>query len=208
MKIIKIFLLIFISYSCTFEQPARKEQIADKITAEVIKKIKAETGLSPIGTGGGMMRQIHHLAISFQGHDHLTIDDARQLLIYCSETYLSALNSNEKVRPYLQNYPFQSKDIEVSIFIHESKAHPLPAGALSVVGAVKGKLDYVVNQPQPPHLKTIRKETYQEALKTLAEKGALKNSPESPLAHLPATCLKDALAREQTVSIIQPYKGE
>ena len=161
-----------------------------------------------MGTGGGMMRQIHNLAISFQCYDHLTIEQSRELLIYCSETYLSEINSNEKIKPYLQNYPFQARDIEIRIFIHESAEHPLPAGDISIAKIIQGNLDYEINHPQPPYLKTIHKEPYKEALKILAEKGTLKNSPESPLAHLPATCLKDALAREQTVSIIQPYKGE
>ena len=208
MKTIAFVLLFVFFSSCSIDRISKKERISDKITAEVAKKIKEEIGLSLMGTGGGMMRQIHTLAMSFQCYDHLTIDQARELLVYCSEKYLYEINSNEQIRPYLQNYPFKVKNIEIRIFVYKSSEHPVPPGGLSVVTAVNGLLEYETSQPHPPRLKTIHEETYEQALRILSERHPFKNISKYNLKSLPRTYLEDASRRERKLSVVQQDKGE
>lgn len=85
------------------------EQIADAITAKTAKKIKNEKELILMGTGGGMLGDIYMMAMSFRYCQEVDFNTARQLVVYCVEEYLSAINSDEKVRPYLHNFPLQQK---------------------------------------------------------------------------------------------------
>ena len=208
MKVISFVALVLVFSSCSAERFSRKEKIADKITAEVAKEIKEETGLSLIGTGGGMMRQIHTLSMSFQCYNPLTIEQARELLIYCSEKYLNKINSSEQIRPYLQNYPFKAKDIGVGIFIYESDKHPVLAGNLSLATVFNGNLAYKVNPSDWEPLKTIHKETYEQALRILSERHPFKNISKYNLKSLPRTYLEDASRRERKLSVVQQDKGE
>ena len=203
-----LFLLIFFISSCGFYAPSRKEKIADAITAKVAKKIQEETGLVLIGTGGGMVHQIRKLSMSFQSYDRLTIEQARELLIYCSELYLAEINDNEEIRCYLQNYPFKAKDVGIWIFIRESSEHPIPPGGLSIATAIEGSLDYDTNQSDLPRLKTIHEETYEQALRILSERHPFKNISKYNLKSLPRTYLEDASRRERRLSVVQQDKGE
>ena len=208
MKTVLFVSLLLIVSSCGAGRPIGKTTIAHNIRAEVAKKIEEETGLSLMGTGGGMMRQIQMMALSFQCHDQLTIDQARELLIYCSEKFLSEVNSNEQVKPYLQNYPFRAKNIEIRIFIRESDEHPAREGSLAIATSVDGRLDYDVRQSGLPPLKTIHEETYEQALRILSERHPFKNISKYNLKSLPRTYLEDASRRERKLSVVQQDKGE
>ena len=118
------------------------------------------------------MDTVRMMAMSFSYDHEITIEQGRELLIYCVEKYLSAINFNEEIRPYLKNYPFEPKNIEINIFVHQPNHHNVSVGAISVVGAIKGILDYNVRQVGPPVIKQVYKETYQEALEMLAQKGS------------------------------------
>ena len=146
------------------------EQIADTITAKTAKKIKAEKNLIPIGTGGGMLGDIYMMAISFDYYQEVDFNTARQLLVYCVEEYLSAINSDEKVRPYLHNFPFTAKNIEIRIFFSTPDNDDVPLGSICVAASIKGRVDYDIKAPINLKLETIREETYEEALKIVSDK--------------------------------------
>ena len=109
--------------------------------------------------------------MSFDCYNEITMDQGRELLIYCVSEYLSAINSNEKIRPYLIHYPFTPKDVEIRIFIHRPDHRDVPMGALTVVSEMDGQLVYKILQPDPIVLKRIHEEPYEEAVEIL-EKSA------------------------------------
>jgi ribose 5-phosphate isomerase RpiB len=82
MKTIYTIVTIILFSSCNTYRPSRHVKIADKITAEVAKKIEKETNLHLCGTGGGMMNEIRMMAMSFDYCNELTIEQARELLVY------------------------------------------------------------------------------------------------------------------------------
>ena len=143
---------------------------AHAITAQVARKIKEETGLRLIGTGGGMMGHIRMMAMSFAHYGGVTMEEGRELVVYCVQEYLTAINACEEIRDYLIHYPFTSRDIEIAIFIRGPKNEDVPIGELNAVGIIKGILDYNIKQTGLPSMKKIHKETYQEAVKIIQEK--------------------------------------
>ena len=157
-------------------QRAIHVQIAHAITRKTAQKIESETGLRLIGTGGGMMNHVRLMTMSFSCFGEISVDRARELLLYCASEYLSAINASEEIRPYLIHYPFTLKDIEILIFIRQQDRREVPIGSLAVATLINDMLEYKAEQQEASSFKKIHKETYQEALQLLHER-----SPATPL---------------------------
>ena len=164
MRSILTFLILAIFSSCSIHSTPEHEKIADRTTALAATKIEKETGLRLIGTGGRMMDQIRMMGMSFHYLGEMSIEKGRELLIYCIDEYLSAINSNEQMRGHLSHYPFTCKDIEIRIFVSKPDSTDVPIGDLSVIGAYDGCLTYKIRQSGAAALKRIYEETYEEAL--------------------------------------------
>ena len=162
-----VFLLIFFSiFSCdsmTY-QLSDDEKIVNQITEETAKKLKEKKNLILVGTGGQMMHEIEMLAMSFDYYQEVTLETARALIVYAVKEYLSDINKNEKVRPYLRNYPFTAKNVEIRIFIYGPDRHELSPEKIYYISAINGIVDYYVRGPDN-FRQAVCEETYEEALK-------------------------------------------
>jgi hypothetical protein len=145
------------------------EKDVDVVTDQVAKKIYQETGLKLMGTGGGLIDQINRLGISFARYGDLSMEEARELLVYCVEEYLDAINADEKIRPHLCCYPFSPNNIEIAIFIYGEDRRDPPIGFLTVVAEIYGRMTYKIQQPGFPSMKTIHEEPYDEAKKLMEQ---------------------------------------
>ncbi len=137
------------------------ERIADKITAKTAKKLRKEKDLCLIGTGAQMMYEIEMLAMSFNYYKEVDVEQARELVVYATETYLDAINSNEKIRPYLANYPFTAKNIEIRIFPWNTDGQDLPLNKISCISFTHGNIRYRTEIDYNP---PMYQESYEEAL--------------------------------------------
>jgi len=104
------------------------------------------------------------MAMSFDYDKDVDLSKARELLVYIIENYLSAINSNIEVRPYLHNYPFTAKNIEIRIWIRPGKKKP-PFGEIYCFAALEGELIYDTKTATSINYQTLHEETYEEALK-------------------------------------------
>jgi len=91
-------------------------------------------------------------------------------LVDSVEEYLSAINSNEKIRPYLHNYPFTAKNVEIVIYFHNPNGSNVASGKISIAAAKRGKVICYIDYPEKYTIKTIHEETYEEALKLVRNK--------------------------------------
>jgi hypothetical protein len=162
MAVISIFSCCSLLVDSSFEQ--NYEKIADAITNKTAEKFKREKALYLIGIGGGMMDDIKMMSMDFNYYREVDFDAARALLVYCVEEYLAAINGSEEVRPYLHNYPFTAKNIEIRLYFYKPNGRDLPLGKLSIASAIKGTVKYKVDNPNGYTLDTVRTETYEEAL--------------------------------------------
>ncbi len=97
-----------------------KSQLANEISKQVALQLKKEQDLYPCGFGGGMMNQIRMLALSFNYYKPINIEQGRELLMAAGSLFLKTINEDERIRPYLDTYPFQPKNIEIRIFCRKS----------------------------------------------------------------------------------------
>ena len=145
-------------------------KLAKQITATTAERLEKQKKLHLVGTGGEMMDDIQMMAMSFYFYSIVDADVARNLLITSVEEYLSVINTNEKIKPYLHNYPFTAKNVEVTIFFYNSDGSNISPGAISIATADKGKVIYYVDDPEKHTFKTLYEESYEEALKLVSSK--------------------------------------
>lgn len=179
MKFLWLFFCGLILYGCNNSsgyQVPDYERMADGITSATAQKIERETALRLIGTGGGAIDHIRKLNMSFEYLGEMSVDQARELLVYCVDGYLSAINEHEQIRPHLIHYPFTPNDVEITIFISQRDRRKVPVGALAVVSERKGVLNYDTRQEGTNFTKTIHEETYEEAFK-IVEAGEAVHRP-------------------------------
>lgn len=146
------------------------ETIANKITKEVAIKLEKEKGLRCIGTGGRMMNDIQRMGMSFQLFHEVDLIEARKILVYVIIEYLKLINENKNIRPYLHNYPFQPKNVEIRIWMQKPDGQDVPPDKLDYVSSINATLRYYL--PDEPKIGTEKKlyeETYDEALKIVQD---------------------------------------
>ena len=171
LKIGASLLVLFFVFGCFyFIQSLDYEKIADRINAKTAKGLEEQKHLYLIGTGGQMMDDIQMMMMGFNFYSTANIKTARNLLIEAAEKYLLAINSNEKIRPYLHNYPFTDKNIEIVIYFYKPDGSNIDSGELFIAAANRGKIIYYIDCPDRDILKSIYQETYEKALQiTLSE---------------------------------------
>lgn len=143
---------------------ANKEDLSNELLFKISMKLKKEKKLQPFGRGAEAFDEIKMLYLSFQYYEQMDIDDARGLLIEAVHIFLKSINEEGRIRPYLKNYPFEPKNIEMSIFFKKPDGSAVDPNKLCLVFLNnQGKLRYEKIDPETNHLITIHTETYGEA---------------------------------------------
>jgi len=87
-------------------------QIQSKVVEKISKKYKADC----VGQGGMTIGCKCKIFLEFQVRRPLNRDESRRILIDASEELLKTVNETVMLRPYLRDFPFTSKNIEVVIY--------------------------------------------------------------------------------------------
>jgi len=167
---IAVFSFLFGCSSCGHQSP-RYVILAHEITEKTGKELKAQKNLYLIGTGGGMMDDIQMMAMSFNYYQEVDLKKARELLVYVVSQYLLAINGNTEVRPYLHEYPFTAKNVEIRMWIYKPDRSRLTSDKIYYISAINGVLNYYIHGLEQYSRQTLCEETYQEALKMVKLQG-------------------------------------
>ena len=165
-------LMVFSVFACSslgYQSPYYVK-LAHQITARTAKKINTQKNLVLIGTGGGMMDDIQMMAMSFNFYQEVDLKTARELIVYAANEYLLAINSNKEIKPYLHDYPFTDKNIEIVICFHPPDGSTVAPGKINIAAARKGRVTYYIDYPEKYTIKPIFEETYEEALQKISSK--------------------------------------
>ncbi|MBS0628415.1 MAG: hypothetical protein JSS09_09425, partial [Verrucomicrobia bacterium] len=138
------------------------------MTKKTIEKLSQEKQLRVIGTGGGMMGDIYKMSLSFQFFHQVNLEEARSLLVDVVDMYLKDINETKSIRPYLHNYPFTPKDIEIDIWIKNSDYSNVSHNQIDYIIATKGELHYHLPLEAGTYKRRLfHKETYEEGVQIL-----------------------------------------
>ena len=170
LRYVGMFVVVFLYIFGNSSQDVKSqdyEQIADKITERTARKLKKEKGLILIGTGGQMMNDIQMMMMGFHFYKEVDIDTARVLLVESVQEYLTAINSDEEIRPYLHDYPFTAQNVEIEIYFYEPDHSDIPEGKITIASTSDDKIVYYIHSPETHRLTRFYEETFQDALKAI-----------------------------------------
>ena len=157
-----IFPVLFLFSGCCFFKKDYPE-IAHEITLRTAKQLEKEKGMELVGTGGGMIKQVNRLSMFLNYYSPQEIPEARKLALFVTDKFLYNINSDEKVRPYLNNYPFKIEDLKIFLSFLPSKYREVEPGKLDHIVINNGRLTFNTRSKETGRLTTLFEETIEEA---------------------------------------------
>ncbi len=140
-------------------------EIVNKIKDEFIKKVCHSGEFSLSSTGGGMMGDVQKIIIGLHVKGAFLIPEVRQILVQQEEEFLSLLNGNRKVRPYLKTYPSGPETFELSIGFDQQNGSYQTPPYIAYAYTARGNIFYGIFDVSKSILDTILTEAYDDAYK-------------------------------------------
>jgi len=151
------------------EPDATVHEIMDNTIATLAKKYN----LNPCGIG--MNGKFEYVEISFQTHRSMEKDEIRVILLDCTDVFLKNINSCEKIRPYLKDYPFTNKNAGIVLFIHDEKDYDVFHPQICCASSDRGEISYhTQSKDNLFRYKETYEETYEQALDIVKKQIAQK----------------------------------
>ena len=163
-----VWILLCVTCGCSEFGPSYrispKERIVNEIMAKTIIQLKQQYGLQPFGDGAQMMDEVWMLALSFIYDKPIDVDGGRVLLVHAVEEFLSQINKDERIRPYLGRYPFVPKNVEIMIVFRNPDHSTIASEKLQLCVARDGICRYKCggSTPQDPVI-IMHEESFAEA---------------------------------------------
>jgi len=175
---IYLFLLLFITFFSCKKNVTQKiyqqnpewvlaDEIYDnEIGKKVFFQLRKEKKLQVCESGWDLRskKKIQVMHCGFFYYEDLNIDQARELLLSAGILYLTTINENERIRNFLETYPFKLENIEIRIFLYDSNRSIPSPEKLQVISMIDGILEYENRSSDTKFLTTICQETYEEAM--------------------------------------------
>jgi len=131
-----IFYVLFFYSSLYSDESVEYLTFVDEIVNKFTIEMKDEYNMYCVGDGGCLAKNVENIDIMFEARYRATIDDARKIAVKGVQKLIGLINSHEKIRPFLNRYPFTEQDVSLSIsfcdstewwYTDESVAHMLAA---------------------------------------------------------------------------------
>ncbi len=145
------------------------EIYVNEIVNSFATEMQEEFGLICNGSGGKIPYSVEEISTGFIAYQPSTIDEARKLEVALTEKFLDKINSHEKIRPFLKEYPFKADRAEVEVSFRKSDATPYTDGSITYVFQVDNKICYCIRNEQDAKIILLQEEPYNEALKIVKE---------------------------------------
>lgn len=125
--------------ACATPPPHAKE--AERVAKNFGLHIQETKHLSSLGSGGFYTnKKVDAFYIDFEIAKEFTESDAKILLKEIVDSFVSYVNQNESVKPYLATYPISPNEVSVSIGFVDKKRAPIQE--LSQIHLFEGRIYY------------------------------------------------------------------
>lgn len=128
------------------------------------KELKTQQGFALSGKGGSLTKDINILFLHFDSSKELNIDQSRQLYVRSVEGLVNKVNTDANIRPYLHNYPFTWRNVDLKISFYKN-GQMISDGNIAYISTVNEIVRYVVYDAVKDELITKYKEPYEEAVR-------------------------------------------
>ena len=130
-------------------------------------KVQKEKGWLIHHYGGGFHEKIDEIYMSFSIRQHVTIDEARRLMVTTIGDFLTHVNQDERVKPFLNPYPYTSDSLDIGLAFVDDEYIMLYNHELAFVLLKKGKIVYCIRGDGM--LEDIHEETLEEAYRIVEQ---------------------------------------
>lgn len=164
-------ILCMLAYSCSSPSqsltgPGEMRQdfaITDQIKYKINCQLSKE-GFQTWGTGGAYYPTIRLVSDSYatDKYRYTSINDVRLLICRVVEMYLTDLNNEKRIRPFLYNFPLTAKNIELSFNFFDKYPDELSAPYIASVHCSNGLLTYYSNNEMGKSV-AVLKESFEQA---------------------------------------------
>jgi hypothetical protein len=89
-----------------------------------------------------MAYDVEEISVKFVAYRKATIEEARALEVAMTEKLLKKINENEKIRPYLREYPFKPNRAHVSISFRKHDYSPNTDGSVAHIFQARNLIFY------------------------------------------------------------------
>lgn len=151
----------------------------DQVALSIIDKTgnTLEKRYKMIPCGIGMREKFEFLEISFHIRRSILKEELRYMLIDSADEFLKNINSSEKIKPFLKNYPFAYKNVGIIFYIYDNAGYDLCHPNITIAEIVSGKLTFRTNDPENTNrYKETTKESIEEALQLINMQKAKKET--------------------------------
>ena len=151
----------------------------DRIQGQFIREMEQTYGWVCVGDGGSMPDKVRSISVQFAIPRRATIEEARALEVMATERFSEMVNADEKIRPYLCEFPFPPQRTEVSLSFYTPLGNPPSDGSVAFLFHAKEKLFYCSFDPMTKQsFVDIFQEPYLDAKQIVASSPKL-----NPFAH-------------------------
>ena len=156
------------------------DRLVKKVFCEVIREMKLKHRMVCFCSGGAMMKEIEELDLSFNISHPVDVDEARLLLVDLAETLLESVNQNKKIKKYLANDPFISKNVSLQITFSNRDGSEIMAPNLESIMVIKDKVYFTSKDLESSYKSfNIHVESFDDTVK-LAKKSDIKKEIHQP----------------------------
>ena len=164
MKLLLLPLLMLFSFI------SAKEPLYIRLSNEIVgpykKEVRKERGYECTGGGGSLCNNVKVITLTFTVRQVMhSQEEARRIIIELAEDLMARYNANEKIRPYLNDYPFGPRNTQILLLFNPkdpSSTTPL----ISTANLMKGSISYSLASPCcGTRVGELPLETYDEAYK-------------------------------------------
>lgn len=168
--------------------PNAYEEELDALLSNFVDEVQEQYGLYVWAIGGNLTHGIESIGATFYVYQLVTQEEGRQLITEVADKLLTALNNNEKLRPYLKEYPFPASLLKLKLEFKESRYFTFPNVRLIKIILDDNKITYTQEVVHPAEKEDsfptsedviLGTETYQEAQK-IAQQNPDKFKPKFP----------------------------
>ena len=160
-----------------YVDPAYTECIncLNKIGYNLAKKMREELHLMHNGLRDRKHEKFEELGMQFTAYHRANIEEARAMHLYILNHLIDAINNEEKIRPFLEQYPVDDNNITVSISFDGNYGRQCSGvGSIFNVGLTsveenKNKIFYSYTDPFTGNIIDLFDETYDEALERVKD---------------------------------------
>ena len=147
---------------------SQEEKLVNDILGRTAKIIKKKYGVNPSGEGAAMPDGIiSQLTLTFDTSNQLSQETLRKLLVECAQE-LVAQAKLTNVEKFLENPPFEIKNVQIIIYNNDKYGRDLKDPEISTAEISNGLLIYRTKDPDDNFkIKNQFKETYNEAIEIL-----------------------------------------